>query len=193
MSEVTPGEIDAARRWAESVQSVSPYARIVSLCNALDARDVRIAELTETLRCILTNPNGGECMFCDSDLRLAQAALAANPAPTPAREAETFQHAVGEWADKTFPQSTADSIRAHLSDEVAELADGVDVDAFEAADCLLLLLHLAHKEGFSLIGTAREKHAINQRRQWGVPDDRGVVRHVARTTAPATEEEGTER
>ena len=49
MSEVTTGEIDAARRWAESVTSVSPYVRIIALCNALDARDATITALREQI------------------------------------------------------------------------------------------------------------------------------------------------
>lgn len=103
---------------------------------------------------------------------------------------DEFQRAVGEWADATFPLSTDQTIRAHLSDEVAELADGVMVDAFEAADCYLLLLHLAHKEGFSLDEVAREKFAINQRRTWGKPDERGVVRHVASDAGADKERDG---
>lgn len=89
-----------------------------------------------------------------------------------AADLDWFQRAVGEWADRTFPESSRASITAHLGEEVTELQSvsqgtGWFADAEEeAADCLLLLLHYAHKQGFSLLGAARAKHAINQRRTW---------------------------
>lgn len=49
MSEVTPGQIDAARRWAESVASVSPYAMIISLCDTIAHRDTTITALSEQI------------------------------------------------------------------------------------------------------------------------------------------------
>lgn len=92
-------------------------------------------------------------------------------------ELDIFQRAVGEWADKNFPHSSPKTITAHLSDEVGELiADPSDPS--EAADAVLLLLHLAHKQGYSLLEVARAKHDRNLRRKWGSPDSRGVVRHT---------------
>lgn len=88
-----------------------------------------------------------------------------------------FQTAVGTWADSVFTQSTPQSVCAHLSDEVVELKEAPD-DPSEAADCLLLLLHLAHKQGFDLLAEAQRKHEINTQRNWGRPDERGVVKHI---------------
>lgn len=105
----------------------------------------------------------------------------------------SLQQEVGTWGDTTFPLSVPRSVMAHLSDEITELAD--EVDAFtdcadattraalaeEAADCFLLLLHLAHKCGFDLNEAAQAKFEKNQVRVWGEPDERGVVRHVTQT------------
>lgn len=96
-----------------------------------------------------------------------------------------FQREVGAWAQQTFPQSTRESVLAHLYDELQELmaadqgeqAEG-HTEIEEAADCYLLLLHYAHKCRFDLEESAMLKHLRNTRRQWGVPDERGVVRHV---------------
>jgi len=102
----------------------------------------------------------------------------------------TLQDETGTWGDATFPRSTARSVMAHLTEEIDELA--VEVEAFganavptnrdalaeEAADCMLLLLHIAHKCGFDLEKAARAKLECNRARTWGEPDERGVVRHV---------------
>ena len=102
----------------------------------------------------------------------------------------TLQEATGTWGDETFPHSTARSVMDHLKDEIGEL--DVEVDAYlaerspegraalaeEAADCYLLLLHIAHKYGFDLEVAATAKLARNRVRTWGEPDARGVVRHV---------------
>lgn len=101
-------------------------------------------------------------------------------------ELDTFQSKVGTWGHATFPQSTPGSILAHLTDEVSELKGAWETlrfddmeDAEEAADCLLLLLHYAHRRGFSLFDAAVVKAAINERRKWEPSqNDRGYQRHV---------------
>jgi NTP pyrophosphatase (non-canonical NTP hydrolase) len=107
---------------------------------------------------------------------------------TPAAESGTFQREVGEWGNTTFPQSTPNTIIAHLTDEVeeirGELARGVGrIDANiaeEAADCYMLLLHLAHRIGFDLAEAARSKFESNKKRTWqtGV-NERGYFKHIA--------------
>ena len=101
-----------------------------------------------------------------------------------------LQEETGRWGDATFPLSTPESVMAHLTDEIDELADEIGAYvrspvsetrsalAEEAADCLLLLYHIAHKCGFDLEAAAREKLDKNRQRSWGEPDARGVVRHV---------------
>lgn len=97
---------------------------------------------------------------------------------------DDFQREVGEWAERIFGKATPASVLAHLTDEVIELcqAEGgapmSDDPKGEAADVYLLLLHYAHKRGFSLYSAAAEKFKVNQARTWGDADDRRVVRHV---------------
>jgi hypothetical protein len=56
----------------------------------------------------------------------------------------------------------------------------------EAADILLLLLHLAHGSGFSLLSMAGQKFAEVQARDWGTPDAAGVVEHVRKEDGDGT-------
>lgn len=102
---------------------------------------------------------------------------------------DRFQQDVGAWAEQTFTRATDSSIMAHLGREFKELRDLVarsecdiaistDHIAEETADCFLLLLHLAHRCGFSLIDAADEKFTANRLRQWGQPDTEGVVEHL---------------
>lgn len=87
-----------------------------------------------------------------------------------------FQTEVGTWARATFPTATQESWVAHLAREVKELA--ADQRPAEAADCLILLLGLAHVNGYDLMAEAMAKMAINRRRVWGKPDAEGVVEHI---------------
>lgn len=107
-----------------------------------------------------------------------------------------FQDTVGEWGERTFPDSTPKSIMAHLQEEVEELRRPVHRDHYmtvpddaeiremtrnhiaeEAADCYLLLLHLAHRFGFNLEQAAQAKHVVNLGRHWH-DGGRGYAKHV---------------
>lgn len=100
---------------------------------------------------------------------------------------DRVQHRVGEWAARTFPRATNDSITSHVIEEAEELAtaahvddDGIGEIGEEAADCLLLLLHLAHRNGFSLCDAMAAKHAVNVVRTWETDDGgRGHWKHRA--------------
>jgi len=109
----------------------------------------------------------------------------------PNNDLDRIQRIIGEWGSRTFPQATNDSIAAHLEDEAMELREVAGQQhepllrsekyelAQEAADCLLLLLHLAHRNGFSLFDAAAAKFAVNERRTWQAePNDRGYMGHV---------------
>ena len=101
--------------------------------------------------------------------------------------------AVGLWADETFPQSTAESVINHLKREIIELEEAVkNPTSFniqqEAADCQILLWHLAHKCHFNINEEAADKHRVNKHRKWGKPDAEGVVEHVDDET-PAVKNE----
>ncbi len=92
---------------------------------------------------------------------------------------DDLQWRVGEWAKQTFPHSTRYSIIEHLNREVMELSDSVDsdTDREECADVLLLLLHLAHRFGFSLLEEAEQKFHVCLTREWAEPDAQGVSEH----------------
>lgn len=83
----------------------------------------------------------------------------------------------GTWADETFSKATPESICKHLTKEVKELSDNNN-DVEEAADCILLIFHLAHKRNWNLEQAVVNKFIINQGRAWGKPDADGVVEHV---------------
>lgn len=89
---------------------------------------------------------------------------------------DDIQHEVGTWGDRTFPASTSNSVIAHFLREVKEFVDEPSPE--EAADCLILLLHHAHKNGYSLNRALKDKFAVNRARTWGMPDAQGVVEHV---------------
>jgi hypothetical protein len=94
-----------------------------------------------------------------------------------AKNVDRFQRNVGEWADGAFPESTPQTILSHLREELAELEESVGWE--EAADVFLLLLHLAHKLRFSLIGGAITKDAVNRQRTWETDDSgRGHWKHI---------------
>lgn len=83
-----------------------------------------------------------------------------------------------EWSEKTFPQSSFGSVLAHLLREWRELEDSGFTDPSEFADVILLLNHLAFKQGFSLDDAVEEKFEVNKKRVWGKPDAEGVSEHI---------------
>ncbi len=97
---------------------------------------------------------------------------------------DDFARRLNAWAAQTFPDPTSEGAAQHLLDEAAELdvaltlRAGTARVAEEAADCLILLLRVAHLEGFDLLAAAEAKFAELETRRWGAPDARGVVRHI---------------
>ena len=87
---------------------------------------------------------------------------------------------VGMWADKTFPESTPESMIEHIKREVKELeeADGKKELGEEMADIVLILMHLAHRKKIHLYGEIMGKFKVCKERTWGKPDAQGVRRHV---------------
>lgn len=111
---------------------------------------------------------------------------------------ESLQERVGVWGLETFPQSTLETIAAHLCEEAAELrarasehvkdaGNGLDVLASyerdkmaeEAADVLLLLLHLCHRAEIDLLDAAAVKFALCKGRKWEYDPEKGYSRHVS--------------
>ena len=104
------------------------------------------------------------------------------PSPSPWQpvfesDLRTFQREVHQWAGRTFKTQSVPSKLDHLEDEVRELKEN-PTDPMEMADILLLLLGIAEMQGVDLWEAAQQKHAINQTRTWGAPDERGVSKHV---------------
>lgn len=95
-----------------------------------------------------------------------------------------FQEQVNEWGNKIFPRATLRSIYKHLEEEVLdELQEAIamnDADEImaELADIQILSLQIAGKLGRNLVDAVVDKFENNKYRQWGEPDENGVVRHI---------------
>lgn len=109
-----------------------------------------------------------------------------------------LQRELGEWARATFPHGTSESILAHLKEEIGELEAAIqparsprgyrtrrasseryDAIGEEIADCIILLLHLAHRHGIIAEAEVRKKFERNKRRTWESDDNgRGYRKHV---------------
>ena len=93
---------------------------------------------------------------------------------------------ITEWQDKTFPKATSLSKLYHLEQEIKELKESItNINHgntwLEFADCFLLLYGAAGKYGLSfedIHHAIAEKFEINKKRNWGTPDENGVVNHV---------------
>jgi len=99
---------------------------------------------------------------------------------------ELFEKIVA-WQNKTFPGATAESKVHHLTEEVQELLSDIQNGAttddleLEFADCFLLLFGAAQKVNLDyndLVNAIEKKFKINTERDWGKPDENGVVKHV---------------
>lgn len=101
---------------------------------------------------------------------------------------DALQTEIGSWSDVTFPTSTPETMIRHFLKEAQEVEDAHRADGLfpnskkelphEVADCIMILLHLAHRNGFSVRDAIREKFEICKNRKWGPPDEHGCVRHV---------------
>ncbi len=94
---------------------------------------------------------------------------------------QQLQEEIAQWSDATFGSCRpATRPLHHLAKEVQELIETPD-DRMEYADCLILLLDAYRMAGGSaddLIATCYKKLEINKERQWGDPDENGVVEHI---------------
>src|SRR5699024_1489712 len=94
---------------------------------------------------------------------------------------QRLQDEQGRWSDATFGANHGPhGCIAHLAKEVREVA-AEPYSRMEYADCLMLLLDAYRRAGGSaddLVAAAFEKLEINKRREWGEPDENGVVEHI---------------
>ena len=94
-----------------------------------------------------------------------------------------LQRTIGHWAAETFPHHTADSIFAHLQEEIGELEDAIDADDRDQigeniADVLILVLTLGDYLSIAAGDAVAAKHAINLKRTWDYDRATGYHRHV---------------
>jgi len=94
------------------------------------------------------------------------------------------------WQRNTFGQATPFSKIAHLEQEVEELYEALHMNEpnessqkikFEFADCFILLFGAADSYGMSyedICQAIDDKMNINYKRNWGKPDENGVVNHI---------------
>lgn len=90
-----------------------------------------------------------------------------------------------QWQKETFPGATTMSKIEHLKEEIEELSISIAIDAvdkrLEYADCFMLLFGAAAADGMSyndICAAIDEKMQINRSREWGLPDEKGVVHHI---------------
>ena len=87
----------------------------------------------------------------------------------------------GEFSDATFGVNrSANGPLHHLKKEVEEVIKNPN-DFEEYADCLLLLIDAFRMSGGNskeLLDAAFDKLDKNKKRDWGLPDENGVVEHL---------------
>jgi len=101
---------------------------------------------------------------------------------------QELQNDIHQWADKTFGKERETiSAAYHLKKEINELIESLESDRLdtdtpeEFADCFILILNTASKYGMTthdLIRKSKWKMSKNKLRQWGKPDENGVVEHI---------------
>lgn len=90
---------------------------------------------------------------------------------------ESLFEEVRQWQRKTFPTATAKSVAKHLSKEAEELlADPTELS--ELADVFILAIGVADQLGADIFDVIECKLEINKEREWGEPDEHGVIEHV---------------
>lgn len=90
-----------------------------------------------------------------------------------------FQNKVSDWANSTFPNSSLNSKLLHIKEELDEILENPQ-DIKEWADVLLIYMHAAKSQGFTLsdiFKSAEDKFIEIQSRKWKNPDKNRVVRH----------------
>jgi NTP pyrophosphatase (non-canonical NTP hydrolase) len=93
-----------------------------------------------------------------------------------------IQKNIGEFSKKNFPVSNACSKFNHLVREIDELRNALEHSPAqiksEIADCMILLYDIAEFMGIDAEQEIIAKMEINKNREWGEPDEFGVVEHI---------------
>lgn len=94
-------------------------------------------------------------------------------------DVEELQARITRWADRVFPDRTAqNALQKLVMEEIPELLNGGLNDPLEYGDVLILILDVAHLRGIDAVAAAHAKMAINEKRQWLRDKDTGLMHHV---------------
>jgi NTP pyrophosphatase (non-canonical NTP hydrolase) len=95
---------------------------------------------------------------------------------------------ITRWNRATFPTSLVAHKLNHLKQEVDELIfdvkNNLPSKRKEFADCFILLFCAAETAGMSyddICDAILEKMNINKQREWGKPDENGVINHIKKS------------
>lgn len=106
---------------------------------------------------------------------------------------QDFLEEIRAWSNATFPKSTTSAKLKHLKKEVEEAIMEVQKQDHhislaqrrrvreEFADIFILLLNALSSEEITfaqLMEDAKAKMEVNKIREWGAPDEYGVVEHI---------------
>ena len=91
---------------------------------------------------------------------------------------------INHWQKEAFPSADEVSKWNHLHEEIGELRESIkegDIHntAEEIADCTILLMGIAGVLGIDFEKAVVNKFKKNKNREWGTPDEFGVVRHIS--------------
>lgn len=99
-----------------------------------------------------------------------------------AGDVEALQARITRWADKVFPDRTAqNALQKLVMEEIPELLNGGIDDPLEYGDVLILILDVAHLRGIDAVQAAHAKMEINEKRQWERNRHTGLMHHVPQT------------
>lgn len=97
-------------------------------------------------------------------------------------ELQELQDRIHNWS-KGLSGSTLEGKLEHLKEEVEDLQRN-PYDINSLADVYILLLCVTKDVDFNIAEiqeAIKAKQAINESRDWGTPDERGIIRHLGRT------------
>jgi len=146
-----------------------------------------------------------QCMYCEKTVEYSSGVFACEECsgkqPERVSEAQQLINDIADWSDSTFGEAQRNpAILHHLAKEVSELIEAIqkfqnenstvhptksdrlleDV-LFEYADCFMLLMDSVSHMGFNLdtiLEFTGRKLEINKQREWGKPDEKGVIEHI---------------
>lgn len=84
-----------------------------------------------------------------------------------------------KFASSKFPNETVQMKLSHLKEEIGEIADGLDIEEFADAMCLLIdSLSLAGYSLSDLMDAMDRKLTINENSKWHFAEDLGYYKRI---------------